>query len=266
MARVAALPAPVAELARPGLEKVVDFQDLAYGAEYLDRLDAVLAQDKAGNGWALGREAAKYIANAMAYDDIIRVADRKTRATRFARIHGEMGVKDGKLLQLTEYFHPRAEEITSLFPAAMGARWQANPGRMAWLDKRFGKGRRLRTDSLRAYAMLYVLGGLKGWRRRTLRHAQEQAHLTRWLDTAMAYRASNYDLAVEVIRARRLIKGYSDTHARGLSKFDRVLGGIALVASRADAADWARRLREAALQDEKGLALDGALATIRSFV
>lgn len=81
----------------------------------------------------------------------------------------------------------------------------------------------------------------------------------------MAYRAANHDLAVEVIRARRLIKGYSDTHVRGLSKYDRVLEGIALVAARSDAADWARRLREAALQDEKGVALDGALATIRSF-
>ena len=38
-ARVAALPAPVAEMAGPGLRKVVDFQDLAYGAEYLDRVD-----------------------------------------------------------------------------------------------------------------------------------------------------------------------------------------------------------------------------------
>lgn len=264
-ARVAALPAPVAEMARPGLEKVVDFQDLAYGAEYLDRLDTILAQDKAGNGWALSREAAKYLANAMAYDDIIRVADRKTRAARLARIKGEMGVKDGKLLHLTEYFHPRAEEISSLFPAAMGARWQADPARMARLDRWFGKGRRLRTDTLRAYVMLYVLGGLKGWRRKTLRHAQEMAHLARWLDTAMGYRAANYDLAVEVIRARRLIKGYSDTHARGLTKFDRVLEGTALVAARSDAADWSRRLREAALLDEKGTALDGALATIRSF-
>ncbi len=81
----------------------------------------------------------------------------------------------------------------------------------------------------------------------------------------MAYLPANYDLAVEVIRCRRLIKGYSDTHARGQSKFDRVLAGIALVAGREDAADWARRLREAALQDEEGKALDGALATIRSF-
>ena len=35
---------------------------------------------------------------------------------------------------------------------------------------------------------------------------------------------------------------------------------------REDAADWVRRLREAALKDEEGKALDGAIATIRSFV
>jgi indolepyruvate ferredoxin oxidoreductase beta subunit len=82
----------------------------------------------------------------------------------------------------------------------------------------------------------------------------------------MSYLPQNYDLAVEVIRCRRLIKGYSDTHARGLSKFDKVLSAIALIQHRDDAADWARRLREAALKDEEGKALDGAIATIRSFV
>ena len=38
-----------------------------------------------------------------------------------------------------------------------------------------------------------------------------------------------------------------------------------LDAARPDAADWTRRLREAALQDEEGKALDGAIQTIRSF-
>ena len=121
---------------------------------------------------------------------------------------------------------------------------------MARLNRWFDKGRRLRSDSLTAYLMLYVLGGMKGWRRRTLRHRQEQDHLQAWLDTAMSYRAANYDLAVEVLRCRRLVKGYSDTHSRGLSKFDRVLEGIALVANRSDAADWARRLREAGYAGE----------------
>jgi indolepyruvate ferredoxin oxidoreductase, beta subunit len=109
------------------------------------------------------------------------------------------------------------------------------------------------------------VGGMKGWRLGTYRHQVEVAHRERWLAVALGYLEADYALAVEVIRCRRLVKGYSDTHARGLSKFDRVLGGIALVAGRSDAADWARRLREAALLDEEGRALDGALATIRSF-
>lgn len=264
-ARVAALPDPVAKLALPGLRKVVDFQDLRYGAEYLDRLAGVMAHDDAFHGWALSREAAKYIANGMAYDDIIRVADLKTRARRFDRIRGEMRVKEANVLQLTEFFHPRAEEIVGMFPARLGARLEADPKWMARLTRWFDKGRRLRTDSLPAFTTLHILGGMKGWRRRTLRHAQEQAHLARWLDTALAETARNYDLAVELICCRRLIKGYSDTHARGHSKFDRVLAATARITGREDAADWCRRLREAALQDEEGKALDGAIRTIESF-
>ncbi|MFN6976850.1 MAG: indolepyruvate oxidoreductase subunit beta family protein [Gemmobacter sp.] len=263
--RLAALPPPVAEMAARGLRKVVDFQDPAYGAEYLDRLDRVLAADSAGNDWTLGREAAKYIANAMAYDDVIRVADLKTRAARTARVRAEMGAEGDTVLRVTEYFHPRAEEIVGLLPAAMGARWQADARRMAMIDRLFARGRRLRSDGLLAFLLLWLAGGLRGWRRRTLRHAQEMAHLDGWLARALALSGKDPALAVEVIRCRRLVKGYSDTHARGLSKFDRVLDGIALVEGRPDAADWARRLREAALQDEAGKALDGALATIRSF-
>ena len=263
-ARAHQLPDGVVEMALAGLHKVVAFQDLRYGEAYLDRLDAVKAQDRAP--FDLTREAAKYIANAMAYDDIIRVADEKTRSARKLRIAREMGAKSQQVMQVTEFLHPRAEEIVSLLPAGMGAAWAANPRRMALIDRLFNKGRRLRSDRLGGFVMLYVLGGLKGWRLKTLRHAEEMAHLDRWLDRALGYAAANYDLAVEVIRCRRLVKGYSDTHARGLSKFDRVLETIDLIKSRDDAALWAARLREAALKDEEGKALEGAIATIRSFV
>lgn len=264
-ARVAALPDPVADMALPGLRKVVDFQDIAYGADYLDRLAIVMARDDARHDWLLTREAAKYIANAMAYDDIIRVADLKTRGQRFNRIRREMRVKEANLLHLTEFFHPRAQEVVGLFPARLGARLEGDPKWMARLDRWFNKGRRLRTDSLPAFLTLHILGGMKGWRRRTLRHAQEQAHLARWLKTALAQVGGNYDLGVELIRCRRLIKGYSDTHARGHSKFDRVVTATLRIAARDDAADWCRRLREAALKDEEGKALDGAIRTIESF-
>ena len=264
-AKLAAMPPPVSELALPGLRKVVDFQDLRYGAAYLDRLAVVMASDDAARGWVLSREAAKYIANAMAYDDIIRVADLKTRGRRFDRIAREMQLTEANLLHLTEFFHPRAEEVVGLFPAKLGARLAADPKWMARFDRWFNKGRRLRSDSLRAFLTLHLIGGLRGWRLRSLRHAQEQAHLTRWLDHALTHVAGNYDLSVELIRCRRLIKGYSDTHARGQTKFDRVLEAATAIATRKDAADWCRRLREAALKDEDGKALTGAIETIRSF-
>lgn len=264
-ARAARFPPPVAEMATPGLRRAVDFQDLAYGAEYLDRVEQVVACDDPSRGHALAREAAKHVAVAMAYDDVIRVADLKTRSARLARIAREMGADSARLLRLTEFMHPRAEEVVGMLPAPLGARLRASPAAMRRLDRLVGRGRRVRTDAPPGFLLLHLVGGLRGWRRRTLRHRDEMAHLDGWLALALRHRATDYDLAVEVIRCRRLVKGYSDTHARGLSKFDRVMAALPMLAGRADAADWVRRLREAALQDEEGRALDGALATIRSF-
>lgn len=263
--RVCELPREVQDMARAGLRKVVDFQDIGYGSAYLDRVEAVLAQDHAGKGFVLTREAAKYIAGAMAYDDLIKVADLKTRGARFARIGRDMALRSDQKMQLTEYFHPRAEEIAGLLPARLGARIEASPRAMDWLDRWFAKGRHLRSDGLVGFLLLYVLGGHRAWRMKTLRHSQEEAHLEVWLSHAMSYVAADYDLAVELLRCRRLIKGYSDTHARGQTKFDRVCGAATVLAGRDDAADWVRRLRDAALSDEAGEALDGALATVRSF-
>ena len=260
--RAARLPGEAPAMALAGLRKVVEFQDLAYGADYLARVESLAARDHAP--FDLTREGAKYIANAMAYDDPIRVADLKTRAARFDRIRKEMGAKD-RLMQLTEFMHPGAAEIVGMMPRRWGEWMEASPKRMARLDRMVNRGRRIRTDSLRGFLMLYMLGGMKRRRRGSLRHAQEVAHLDRWLTAATGHLERDYALAVEILRCRRLVKGYSDTHARGLSKFDKVMGAIALVAGREDAADWARRMHEAALKDEKGVALDGAIQTIKSF-
>ena len=72
-----------------GVKHLVDFQDPDYATDYLNRTAAILALDSESNAYALTESAAKYIAVAMAYDDVIRVADLKTRATRFARVDRE---------------------------------------------------------------------------------------------------------------------------------------------------------------------------------
>ena len=263
--RIDALPPAVAEMARHGLRKVVDFQDVAYGAVYLDLIDRVLKHDHAEREFVLTCSAAKYIANAMAYDDLIWVADLKARAGRLASIGHEMKITERQTLHLTEFMHPRAEEIIGLLPASLGRRIDGSAPWTARLDRMFNKSRRVRSDRLSGFLLLHLLGGLRGYRLRTYRHATEVAHLNNWLELALSRAPEHYDLAVELIKCRRLIKGYSDTHARGLSKFDRVVEGALMVAGRPDAADWVKRLRSAALADEDGSDLNGALATIRSF-
>jgi indolepyruvate ferredoxin oxidoreductase beta subunit len=268
-ARAAALPAPVRALAEPGLRKVVDYQDVAYGEEYLGRVESALAADLAhggaDRGHAFAAAAAKAIANAMCYDDIIRVADLKTRAARLARVGAEVGATAAHVVQITEYVHPGAAEIVSLFPSRWGERVLARPRLFRAIDRVVNRGRRLRTDAILPFLQLWLLAGLRRHRRKLLRHRTETAHLARLTEAATGRIGRDYALATEVWRVQRLVKGYSDTHARGLSKVDRVMEGVALVDGRDDAADWVARLVKAALADPKGKALDGALATIRSF-
>ena len=244
---------------------MVDFLDPDYGAEYADCLDKIVATDDAAKGWAFSREAAKYVANAMVYDDIIRVADLKTRSARSERVKAEVGLRDSQALHTTEYFHPRMEEICGLLPARLGAAIEARPKLLAKLNRFVDRGRRIRTDRILGFGTLWCIGGLRPWRRGLRRHAVEMAHLKGWLALAEREREADYGLGVEVLKCRRLIKGYSDTHVRGHSKFDRVLGCVPLLRGRNDAADWIRRLREAALVDAEGKTLDDAIMTVHSF-
>ncbi len=256
-------------MAQAGLSKVVDFQDAAYGAEYLDILGSLHTTDRncggANRDYGFTQAAAKYLANAMTYDDVIRVADLKTRSGRRARIESELELSRDQILHTTEFMHPRMEEVMGMLPAGFSRWLDARPRLVGWLDRRINKGRRVRTYSLPWFLALYVVAGLRGVRRRSLRHAVETAHRDQWLKAATDAVRTNYQLGVEILQCRRLVKGYSDTHSRGLSKFDKTLAAIKLVEKRDDAADWARRLREAALKDSVGKELDGVIQTIKTF-
>jgi indolepyruvate ferredoxin oxidoreductase, beta subunit len=266
LARVKALPEAAQVVALAGFKRAVDYQDLAYGDEYLARLNALhaldTAQGGATHGFAFTAAAAKHVANAMTYDDVIGVADLKIRSARFARIAEEMKAGDDPL-QLTEFVHPRGEEVVSLLPAGWGRKLSANPVWMARIDRLVNRDRRIRTATLRGFLQFQILAGLRRFRRRLLRHESEMRHMQAWLGLATSTLPKNYDLARAIIDAHRLIKGYSDTHARGLSKFDRVLSAVPLLEAREDGGAWMDRLITAALKDENGDALDGALKTLR---
>lgn len=251
-----------------GVKRLTDYQDVAYAGEYLDRLRDLLALDRKhggeGAGFAFTDAAAKYLAVAMAYDDVIRVADLKTRASRFARIDKEVGKRADQLLYMTEFMHPRMEEVIGTMPRGLGLWLEGKPGLVRLLDKVVNRGRRVKTGHIAWFLSLNLVAALRPVRRKLLRHMREGQHIEAWLALATRIVAQDYPLAVEILACRRLVKGYSDTHARGESKFDRVLAAAAGLVGKPDSAGWLRRLRTAALADEQGEVLAGALKTLES--
>ena len=72
---------------------------------------------------------------------------------------------------------------------------------------------------------------------------------------------TNPQLALEVAQCQRLVKGYSDTHERGLRNFETVMTAFE-GSGGAMAPATLRELREAALADEHGNKLKEALARV----
>src|SRR5215469_13937530 len=255
--RVRRLPEAVQPLALAGVRRAIDYQDPAYAALYLGRLERIRALDR--EEWALTAAVARGLALWMTFEDTIRVADLKTRAARFARVRGEIRAAPGQLFGITEFMKPRVAEIAGTLPAAMGAWVLASPRVARWLGRMTG-GKRIRSGTVAGFLLLHALGGLKRWRRGTLRYIEENARIENWLGRIERLAPAHHDLALELARAQRLIKGYGETYERGWRSFSALLSRLEALAGRADGAAVMARLHEAALADEEGVALAQELA------
>jgi len=265
MAETNAYPDEAAALARAGIERLADYQDVAYARDYLAALKPIAtAEARFGDGSGrLLAETARELALGMAYEDTVRVAELKIRPSRFARVRAEVQAADGQIIEIAEFLHPRVQEIADTLPAGLG-RWLLNSGWPRRLVERFTKsGRVVKTSTIRGFLLMYFIASLKGTRRHSLRFAQEQAFLREWLSTIETMAKSRYALAVEIARTRTLVKGYSDTHERGRRNYDALMQMLQQIIETPDPAATMARLRKAALSDDTGAALTAAIRDIR---
>ncbi len=259
-----AFPEAARAFVRIGIERMIDFQDQGYARLYLERLKPVLAAENAssGNG-LLTAETARELALGMAYEDTIRVAELKIRASRFDRVREEAGAERHQILEIAEFLHPRLQEVAESVPAWLGRRILA-PGILRSIVQRLtSRGRIIKTTSVSGFLMLYAVASLKPWRRASLRYASEQDYLNGWLTTVAATAANDYALAVEIALTRGLVKGYGDTHARGKARYEGLMKTAAKITGHADAAANLAALRKLASQDENNTVFDAALAAMQ---
>jgi indolepyruvate ferredoxin oxidoreductase beta subunit len=244
-------PAVSLDVVEEGIRRLATYQDRRYAALFLDRL--------AGIDAAIVREVARHLAVRMSYEDVIRVAQAKTSRERLDRVRAEVRAKPHEPVEITEHFKPGNEEIAAMLPPSL-ARWLlARP--------KFHFSMHVRSTTVWGFARLRLLAGLRWWRPRTWRYAEEQAEIERWLGQIKSAQALGLDLAREIAESARLIKGYGDTHKRGLGNYRRITDEIIApaLAGRmpvAKAADAVANARVAALADPDGGALDRTLAAI----
>jgi indolepyruvate ferredoxin oxidoreductase beta subunit len=179
-------------------------------------------------------------------------------------VREEVRARDGQIVEIAEFLHPRLEEIADTLPAGLG-RWLERTGWARRLVERLtSSGKVVKTTSVTGFLLLYCVASLKRFRRGSLRFAREARAIDEWLATIVRLAPARYALAAEVAEARTLLKGYGDTRRRGQERFARLMDLVpALSAEPAGAATFAR-LRKAALADEEGVALEQALAETRA--
>jgi indolepyruvate ferredoxin oxidoreductase beta subunit len=244
------------EILKIGRERLKDYQGERYAALYEERVRPFLSGDP-----KLAAEVARHLALWMAYEDIIRVADLKTRSSRFERVRREVGAKPHEPVVVIDYLKPGIEEFASVLPAFLGRKLVAWAERRGKLDA-YNVGMHIKTSSLSGYLLVRSLAWLKPWRPKSYRYREEQQLIEGWLGLVADAAKRDPVLALEVADCARLIKGYGETHRRGKANFlaivDALIQNPATSSPREQAAAI-RKAREAALADPEGKALGTTL-------
>jgi len=252
-------PAAARDIVLEGIKRTTDFQDQAYAGLYLKRL-ANIARLDTGDG-KLAAETARYLALWMSFEDLIRVADLKTRKSRFARVREDVLAKDDEPIHIIEYLKPGLDEISGMLPPKMAHGFHAWATKSGWAEK-MSVGMHIKTNSIFGFMLLRAAAGTRFWRRRTARYAEEQGLIERWLAAVEKAAARDLKLAYEIALTARLVKGYSDTNKRGKASFNRIFDNLVEGGLSMDDAARAKAIfaaREAALADPEGRNLEKSL-------
>ncbi|WP_372658726.1 indolepyruvate oxidoreductase subunit beta family protein [Hydrogenophaga sp.] len=213
-------PVPVQLLAAHGALRCRDFQHDAYASDFLHRVQRLVSASAYDASEAL-EEAVRHLALWMCFEDVIRVADLKTRRSRFQRVRTEAQARADDIVRVTEHFKPGIDEVAAVLPKALGARLMALATRRGWLGKAH-VGLHIRSTSLWGYLMLRFLARLRPLRPRSLRYTQEHEAMAVWLQAMCQLLPASPALALQVAGMPQVLKGYGDTQVRGRLNYARL--------------------------------------------
>jgi len=120
-------PVSVHRMLSLGYARVLEYQNQAYADLYVARLDAVYGAERitaalGETAWPVTQECARWLALWMAFDDVVRVADLKSRVSREHRVRDEVKAQAQDVVKIYDHFKPGVPELAGLLPVGLANR------------------------------------------------------------------------------------------------------------------------------------------------
>lgn len=216
-AQIGHWPSALQGTAALGVLRCHDYQNAAHATRYLQHLETLWRANPSAETTLA--EAARCLALWMCFEDVIRVADLRSRRSRFDQLRQEFGIQPGELVRVVEYFKPGIEEIAAALPRALGQPLLSLAQRRGWLG-RASFGLHIGSTTLGGFLLLRGLARLRPLRPHSMRYQQEHAAIDAWV-AALAHCLAHASAFAQVLaELPTLRKGYSDTQARGRASFE----------------------------------------------
>jgi hypothetical protein len=249
------LPDGAAPIVSDGIHLLMDYQGAAYAKLYVERLRRFIGRQDVDA--ATFREIARLMANRMAYEDAIRIAQSKL---------AEFRDSDGQL-RSTDIRKLRFDELVDALPAVAAEPVLEVLNRLGWAHKQVSIP--FSTVSQWGIRRLKVEAWLRRWRLFSIRYSEERAWVERWLHMIARSLAKQPKATFAIVQTATMVEGYGDRYRQGLADWHAIINGLAKptfdgALPLADLAGAVTEARAAAMPDPRQAALKRVIAQIRA--
>ncbi|WP_371682832.1 DUF6537 domain-containing protein [Bradyrhizobium sp. SK17] len=236
---------------------LIAYQSTSYAQLYIDRLERFVG--RRGVDDALLGEIARLMAERMAYEDAIRIAQLKLGAVNAAGGLAARSADDVKKLRL--------DELIDALPAVVADPVLGVLDQFGWRRRRVSI--RFSANNRFSVRRLRIEAGLKRWRLFSVRYAKERIWVERWLHMIDRSLTKQPGATAAIVQTATMIRGYGDPYRQGLADWHAIIDGLAKptfdgALALSDLAGAIAEARAAIMPDPRQAALKRKIAEIRA--
>jgi len=236
---------------------LIAYQSTSYAQLYIDRLERFVG--RRGVDDALLGEIARLMAERMAYEDAIRIAQLKLGEVNAAGGLAARSADDVKKLRL--------DELIDALPAVVADPVLGVLDQFGWRRRRVSI--RFSANNRFSVRRLRIEAGLKRWRLFSVRYAKERIWVERWLHMIDRSLTKQPSATSAIVQTATMIRGYGDPYRQGLADWHAIIDGLAKptfdgALALSDLAGAIAEARGAIMPDPRQAALKRKIAEIRA--